>query len=306
MNNLNKVIVMGSSNTDMVIQSSYLPKPGETVLGGRFEMVNGGKGANQAVAAARLGGQVTFIGKVGNDVFGHKAIQGLKADKINTDFTFIQDQIASGIALIMVDGEGENCISVASGANAEISKDDIDQAARCFDAENLLLTQLEVPIEIVEYTIKKAKNAGMKTILNPAPAATLSDQLLTQVDILTPNQSEAQIMTGIAVTGLDSAQKAAQALRDKGVGTIILTMGQLGAYVLGGGMDEIIPAVPVRAIDTTAAGDTFNGALACSLSAGNDLKSAIRFSTKAAAISVTRFGAQPSCPTLEDVLNFKP
>lgn len=295
---------MGSSNTDMVIQSNHLPKPGETILGGRFEMVSGGKGANQAVAAARLNAPVAFIGKVGNDVFGKQALEGLEADGINTEFTTVQKDCASGIALIMVDEVGENCISVASGANGEISKTDIDQSKDLFQPGNILLTQLEVPVEIVDYTIQKAKQAGMMTILNPAPATTLPDELLWQVDIITPNQSEAQLLTGIEVTDLISAQKAALILQKKGIDTVILTMGKQGAYVIGPGMDEIIPSHSVIAKDTTAAGDTFNGALACSLAEGNELKKAVAFASKAAAISVTRFGAQTSCPTLEDVLNF--
>lgn len=295
---------MGSSNTDMVIQTNYLPKPGETILGGHFEMVSGGKGANQAVAAARLKAPVAFIGKVGDDLFGKQAIEGLEADGINTEFTSVQKNCASGIALIMVDEAGENCISVASGANAEISKTDIDQSIGLFQPENILLSQLEVPLEIVIYAIGQAKRAGMITILNPAPATTLPDELMSQVDIITPNQSEAQLLTGIEVTDLISAQKAASLLQEKGIDTVILTMGKQGAYVLGTGMDEIIPAHSVIAKDTTAAGDTFNGALACSLAEGNELKTAVAFASKAAAISVTRFGAQTSCPTLEDVLNF--
>ncbi len=306
MNNQKKVIVMGSSNTDMVIQSEHIPAPGETILGGRFEMVSGGKGANQAVAAARLGAHVSFIGKVGSDVFGQQALKGLQADGINIEFTTVKDNCASGIALIMVDNQGENCISVASGANAEISKEDIDQAGDQFITGNLLLTQLEVPVNIVEYTIQQAKDSGMKTILNPAPAAPLSDKLLAQIDIITPNQSEAELLTGIEVNNPETAKAAASSLLNRGVGAVILTMGKQGAYVLGEGLDEIVPALSVTAIDTTAAGDTFNGALACSLAEGNDLQSATRFATKAAAISVTRFGAQTSCPTLEEVLTIKP
>lgn len=295
---------MGSSNTDMVIQSDHLPKPGETILGGHFEMVNGGKGANQAVAAARLGASTAFIGKVGSDVFAQQALKGLEQDGINTEFTTSKEGCASGIALIMVDEAGENCISVASGANAEISTADIDGASACFKPGNVLLTQLEVPVDIVAYTIQKAKQAEMKVILNPAPAATLSDEMLAQVDIITPNQSEAELLTGINVHDGSSARKAALALHNKGIDTIILTMGKQGAYVFGHGIDETIPAHKVVAKDTTAAGDTFNGALACSLVDHNDLRAAVDFATRAAAISVTRFGAQPSCPTLDDVLTF--
>ncbi len=297
-----KVIVMGSSNTDMVIQSEHLPVPGETILGGRFERVSGGKGANQAVAAARLGAEVAFIGKVGDDLFGQQAIQGLQSDEINTSYTTIKTKCASGIALIMVDQAGENCISVASGANNEISIEDIDGAHEFFECGNVLLTQLEVPVKIVSYTISKAKQAEMLTILNPAPAATLSDELLSQVDIITPNQSEAKLLTNIEVIDVVSAQRAATSLRAKGIDTVIITMGQQGSYVLSEEMDEIIPAIEVTAKDTTAAGDTFSGALACALAENNDLREAINFATKAAAISVTRFGAQPSCPTLDDVL----
>lgn len=305
MNSANRLVVLGSSNTDMVIKSNHLPAPGETVLGGHFQMIPGGKGANQAVAAARLGTQVDFIGKVGSDLFGQEAKSGLQKEGIQTNFLFQDPDHASGIALIMVDEFGENCISVALGANAQLTPSDIDEASYLFDNGAILLVQLEVPLETVQHAILKAKAHQMQVILNPAPAQALPRDLIEKTDIITPNESEASILTGIDVVDPESARKAASNLRELGADVVIITLGKRGAYVLSNEIDQIIETPIVQAMDTTAAGDTFNGALAQALTNHESLENAVRFANKAAAFSVTRMGAQTSCPTLEDLVQFK-
>ena len=298
---MSNIIVVGSSNTDMVIKSKHLPAPGETILGGQFIMNPGGKGANQAVAAARLGGQVSFIAKVGNDVFGQEAIKGFQKHGIDTQFIKTDDKNASGVALIMVDDKGENCISVALGANNALSTDDIDKAQTAFEDAETLLIQLETPLSSVEYAIQKASTNHLKIILNPAPAQSLSDELLSMLDIITPNETEAELLTGIKVTDKASAQSAATILRKKGIEIVIITLGAKGAYVLSATENQLIPAPKVNAIDTTAAGDTFNGALAVGLSEDMPLIKAITFANKAAAYSVTKMGAQASAPSRKDI-----
>ena len=301
-----KIVVLGSSNTDMVVKSGQLPRPGETVLGGRFEMVPGGKGANQAVAAARLGADVTFVAKLGADLFGQDALRGLKAQGLNTDFISIDQQAASGVALIIVDEQGENCISVASGTNGLITPDDVDQAAGAIASASYLLVQLEIPLPAVSHAISLAKASDTRVILNPAPACPLSDELLNQVDIITPNQTEAELLTGIVVNGLESAQAAAVKLLERGVNTVIITMGSQGAYLHSKDLQQLVPTSPVKVVDTTAAGDTFNGALTVALSEGMSLTDAVAFANRAAAYSVTRFGAQTSAPTREALFTTNP
>ncbi|MEO1263308.1 MAG: ribokinase [Bacteroidota bacterium] len=296
-----KIVVIGSSNTDMVVKSDRLPAPGETVLGGRFIMNPGGKGANQAVAAARLNGDVTFIAKVGNDVFGQEAISGFKSHGIQTDFVISDPDNPSGVALIMVDSNGENCISVALGANAALQKSDIDAAKKAIVQADLVLIQLEIPMPVVEYAVQLAVNAGAEVVLNPAPAQPLTDQLLANLSIISPNETEAELLTGIQVEDLASIKKAAKALRDKGVETVIITLGSKGAYIQSKDLDELVPSPKVQAVDTTAAGDTFNGALVVGLSEGMSLLDAVAFANQAAAFSVTKLGAQASVPTRSEL-----
>jgi ribokinase len=296
-----KIVVLGSSNTDMVIKSKYLPQAGETILGGQFMMNPGGKGANQAVAAARLGGEVTFIAKVGNDIFGQSAIQGFQKDNINTKHIFIDEKTPSGVALIMVDDHGENCISVALGANATMDIADIDSVLPVLINADFLLIQLETPLDVVAYSVKKASTAKAKVVLNPAPAAQLPDEVFKYIHYITPNQSEAELLTGIPVTDENSARQAAKILQEKGIENIIITLGAKGAYVLANDIDEVIPSIKVKAVDTTAAGDNFNGALIVGLSEGMNLRDAVAFANQAAAISVTRLGAQASCPNREEI-----
>lgn len=295
------VVVIGSSNTDMVIKAAHLPAPGETVLGGQFLMNPGGKGANQAVAAARLGGDVVFVARVGDDIFGQEAVQGFKNEGINTDYIVVDPDNPSGVATITVDEQGENCIAVASGANSALSPADIDRAAPQIEAASVLLMQLETPVPSVEYAASLGKKAGKTVILNPAPALTLSDGLLAQLDVITPNETEAEILTGIKVETEDDAEKAARALRDKGVGLVIITLGSRGAFVLSDSFIGLVPAPKVEPVDTTAAGDTFNGALAVGIASGRTSEDAVVFANKAASISVTRLGAQASTPLLEEL-----
>jgi len=296
-----KIVVIGSSNTDMVVQSEHLPSPGETVLGGRFIMNPGGKGANQAVAAARLGGAVTFIANVGDDVFGQEAVKGFQANGINTDFVRIDKESPSGVALIMVDEQGENCISVALGANATMQKTDIDRAKEVIKQASFVLIQLEIPIEVVEYASELAHQAGVRVVLNPAPAQLLSDDLLALLYIITPNETEAELLTGVKVENEATAGKAAHVLKARGVAIVVITMGAKGAYVQSDQEDQLVPCPKVQAVDTTAAGDTFNGALVTGLSEGMSLIKAIAFANKAAAYAVTKMGAQASVPSRNDI-----
>jgi ribokinase len=295
------IVVIGSSNTDMVVASQKLPRPGETVLGGRFLMNPGGKGANQAVAAARLRGKVSFIARVGNDIFGQEAIKGFQAHGIDTQFISVDPDEPSGVALILVDGQGENSISVALGANATMQTGDIDQAQHLIQEADFVLLQLEIPLVVVAHAAQLASQHGTKVVLNPALAQALSDQLLASLDIITPNETEAALLTGIEVTDLDTARQAAQSLRQKGVNRVIITMGSKGAYVLSDKADQLVPSLKVKAVDTTAAGDTFNGALVVGLAEGMELIEAVSFANRAAAYSVTKMGAQASTPTRKDL-----
>ncbi|MEI8246150.1 MAG: ribokinase [Lentisphaerota bacterium] len=298
---MSKIIVIGSSNTDMVIKSRSLPAPGETVLGGEFFMNPGGKGANQAVAAARLGGDVVLVARVGNDIFGQKAIQGFKDEGINTDFIAVDPEQPSGAAAIMVDENGENCIAVAPGANNALSPADVDSAMEQIAAADILLMQLETPMATIEYAAMLGRGKGKTVILNPAPAQRLSGKLLAKLDIITPNETEAELLTGIKVENVDDAEKAARELRKMGAGAVIVTLGSQGAYVHSESFSGLVPAFKVKAVDTTAAGDTFNGALAVGLGSGLELEAAAVFASKAAGISVTRLGAQTSAPRLKEI-----
>ena len=298
-----RIIVIGSSNTDMVIKADRLPKPGETILGGSFIMNHGGKGANQAVAAARLGGDVTFICKVGNDLFGSDAVEMFRKEDIETAYIGIADQQPSGVALINVDCNGENTIVVASGANNSLSIEDVDKAEAAINDAYIMVMQLEVPIETVTYAAKAAKKSGTMVVLNPAPAPSgkLSEQLLKSVDILIPNVTEAEILSGITIDSDESARRAINNIVDQGVKTVILTMGAKGALAFHEGEYIQIPAFKVEATDTTAAGDTFCGALCVALAEGQSLEAGIRFACKASSISVTRMGAQKSMPSRDEI-----
>lgn len=298
---MKNVLVVGSSNTDLVIRVPRIPRPGETVLGGAFSTAAGGKGANQAVAAARAGGRVAFVARIGDDQFGRESLEGLGRDGIDTRFVLTTPGAASGIALITVDEGGENSISVASGANALLSAADVGRAAEAFAAADIVLLQLESPLETVEAAAREAKRRGVPVILNPAPARDLDDGWLRLVTVLTPNEHEAGLLTGIPVRDERSARDAARRLRERGPGTVIVTLGERGVLALAAGFEASLPAFKVKPVDTTAAGDVFNGALAVALAEKLPLPDAVRFAQAAAAISVTRPGAQPSAPTRAEI-----
>ena len=296
-----QIVVVGSSNTDLLIQMDRIPRPGETIIGGKFLSAAGGKGANQAVAAARAGGAVTFITRVGCDDLGQKAVAGFVKDRINVDYVIHDRTNPSGVALIFVGADGENSIAVASGANEKLSPADVKRAVKAFRGTSVLVLQLETPLDTVQAAAELAAKAGVKVLLNPAPARTLPAELLKHVSVLTPNEGEAEMLTSIKVRDTNAAAKAAEALLARGVENVIITLGSRGAFVAGAGVRQMIPAYKVRAIDTTAGGDVFNGALAVALAEGRSLLEATRFATAAAAISVTRLGAQPSAPTRREI-----
>lgn len=290
------ILVVGSSNTDMVIKTSHLPRPGETVMGGSFMMSHGGKGANQAVAAARLYEKVSFICKTGYDSFGKKATKHFKKEGINMDNAFTDGEHPSGVAIITVDDQGENCIVVAPGTNALLTPANILSVKKAIKEAELILLQLEIPMETVECVIELAREYEKMVILNPAPAQHIPPKLLDRLFMITPNEIEAEMLTGIPVVDAESAEQAARKLRSMGVEVIVITMGAKGAFIYYDGRAELIPAYKVDAVDTTGAGDVFNGALAVAITENVDFQDAVRFASKAAAISVLRMGAQDSAP----------
>jgi len=299
----NSILIIGSSNTDMVIKTKKIPVPGETILGGTFFMNPGGKGANQAVAAARLNGKVTFITKCGTDLFGAQAIELFIKEGIDTRYVAKDNELPSGVALINVDSAGENSIVVAPGSNGNLLQNDIP--AGIFETGNysILLMQLEIPIATVEYCASAASVQGIKVIINPAPAQRLSDDLLRHTWLLTPNETEAEILSGVKIQDTSSAETASLTLQKMGVKNVIITMGAAGAYVKSDGFTGMVHCEAVKAEDTTAAGDVFNGALAVALAEGKELEKAVIFANKAASISVTRLGAQSSAPYRKEIDN---
>ncbi len=298
-----RIVVVGSANTDMVVQVGHLPKPGETVLGGTFATVQGGKGANQAVAAQRLGADVTFVARLGRDDFGQRAYEAYQAEGLNLDFLVWDDGAPSGIASITVDAKGENCIAVASGANARLTPGDVAAAEAQIAQADCLLLQLEVPLPTVEAAAKLAQKHGVRVILNPAPAAELPAELLAMVDILTPNETELAMLAQ-ATPAAAIAQAAAAYHERLGLDVLIVTLGEQGALLLDGERQMEVPAFQITPVDTTAAGDSFNGALAVALAKGEDLAAATRFANAAAGLAATKAGAQPSLPNLAEVEAF--
>ncbi len=297
----NPIYVIGSSNTDMVIQTEKLPMPGQTVMGKNFLTNPGGKGANQAVAAARLGAKVTFVANTGDDLFGKQSLIHFERENIDISFVSVDDNLPSGVALIGVDAHGENIIMVAPGSNKNLDTQKVNKALQGISTDTIILLQLEIPMETVAYALKKGNSAGCRVILNPAPATNIDIELMRYIDVITPNESEASILTGIPVTDLNSAQRSAQRLRDMGVQNIVITLGAKGAFLLNESVQKHIETQPVSAVDTTAAGDCFNGALAVGLSEGMALDEAVSFACRAASISVTRMGAQSSMPHRKEV-----
>ena len=296
------IVVVGSSNTDMVVKVPRLPGPGETVIGGEFVMAAGGKGANQAVACARAGASVCLVGRVGDDPFGQNAIAGLERAQVNTDYVLTDAEAPSGVALIYVDAEGENLIAVAPGANMRLTTADIEAARAVIERADCLLLQLETPIPAVERAVNIAHDASTLVVLNPAPAPTepVPPTLLERVDVLTPNRAEAGALIGRAVRTVTDARQVAQELRDRGPRRVVVTLGKEGAVACQ--QEPIhVPAHRVEAVDAVAAGDAFSAALAVALSEGMGFEDACRFASAAGACAVTKLGAQPSMPTRADI-----
>jgi len=299
-----KITVIGSSNTDLVATVPKLPAPGETVMGKEFIVAPGGKGANQAVAIARIGGDVTFVAKVGMDDYGEQALNNFKKDGIDTSFVFRDDDAPSGVALIFVDENGENMLVPVSGANGRLLPADIEKARTAIESADILVLQLEIPLQTVEYATIIAHEKGVPVILNPAPGRKLEKRLIEKVTYITPNETEAETLTDIKVTDDASAKMAGKELLNLGAKIAIITMGKQGAMLVDSSASQLIPAFKVNAVDATAAGDAFNGGFAYAVANGRDLEEAIKFGNAVAAITVTRMGAQPSMPTKDELKEF--
>ncbi|GAC46512.1 ribokinase [Pediococcus acidilactici] len=300
----NKVVVLGSLNVDRILQMDRVPEPGETLALNNQDMAGGGKGANQAIAAARSGAQTSFIGRVGADENGKFMLQQLVNSGVTTDLVAVDEDAGTGQAFVMVEKSGENRILIYGGANAQLSAADVKKAQAQIAAADLMVAQLETPVETTQFAFQMAKELGVKTILNPAPAvAKLPAELLKNTDVITPNETEVEILTGIAVTDEAAMLKAAQRLHDLGVATVIITLGSKGVFYDDGAQHGIVPAFKVQAVDTTAAGDTFLGALSSELNPDlSNLKTAIEYGNKASSLAVQKMGAQPSIPTRKDIL----
>jgi len=296
-----RITVVGSSNIDIVVKAERIPKPGETVVGGDFVMVPGGKGANQAVCAARLGADVALVARVGDDAFGRMSLENFQKCGVNSNYVITDSEHPNGIALIAVDSKGENAIVVAPGANHALNPQDVERAKPFIETSDALVVQLEIPLDTVERAVELAKLLGIRVILNPAPVRPLSKELLAKVDVLVPNEHEAAHLVGAESSEHLDPQSAARQLRALGLQAVVITLGSAGVFVASDYCEEFIEAFKVKAVDTTAAGDAFTGALACAVSEGKTLVEAARFAAKVAAISVTRMGAQSSMPSREEV-----
>lgn len=301
---MKNICVIGSLNMDLVVNVDTMPKPGQTIIGSNFKEVPGGKGANQAVAMARLNGNVSMIGKVGEDGFGQTLINSLKNDKVDT--TYIQTTKGStGVALITVDKNAQNSIVVSPGANFEVKEEDIDNNIKAIENSDIVVLQLETPLNTIKYALNKAKELNKYTILNPAPAVKLDDEIIKNVDLLTPNETELEIISGVSIETEEDIQKAAQIMIKKGVKELIVTLGSKGSLYINKEKSMFKKAYKVEAVDTTAAGDSYTGALAVALSQDKGIEDAMDFASKVGALSVLKEGAQSSLPTLEDVKNFR-
>ena len=294
-----KILVVGSINMDLVVRVPHTPKPGETVLGGDFETFPGGKGANQAVAASRMGGEVTMVGRVGNDDFGNTLIQGLVDNNIKTTHVIKDSKAPTGVAMIAVAADGENMIVVASGANNDVSIEDVNNARPLMRETDILLVQLECPLDTVIEAIGLAKAYDVPVVLNPAPAQKLPESLLKNVDYLTPNHGEF-----LMISGENDLNTAIAKWKNSGLNNLIVTLGANGARVISGDLDQHLPANEVTTVDTTAAGDAFNGAMAVALAEGKSVIEAVRYGMAAGALASTKRGAQPSLPSRDSVENF--
>jgi len=296
-----KLTVVGSLNMDLIVRAPRIPAPGETIIGHGFHTAAGGKGANQAIAAARLGAQVSMVGRVGDDTYGQAQLSNLAADGVDTAFVTVDPQAHTGVALITVDDAGQNSIVVSSGANWQVNSADVDAAEAAIAGADMLLLQLETRPEVVARAVELAVRHGVPVVLNPAPARSLSPELLAQVTYLIPNESETALLAGQAVTDLDSARDAARKLRQMGVVTVVLTLGEQGALLVAEGGAEHVPAFRVNVVDTTAAGDAFVAGFAVAVASDQSPGQAMRFATATGALATTKLGAQPSLPGLEEV-----
>ncbi len=299
-----RIVVVGSANMDLIVKLRKLPVVGETVIGGKFKMSPGGKGANQAVAASKLGAESYFVGRVGDDDFGRILLKNFKDKGVNVDYLTIDKNAHTGVALIMVDQAGKNLIAVASGANSRCSPEDVNRIKDLMKRTSVLLLQLEIPTETVQYAATLAKQIGLRVILNPAPARSLPKELLESVDVIVPNEVEAEILTGIPVKDLDSAIEAGRKLLGFGINAVVITLGKKGALLVDKNEHKIIPGVSVKAVDTTGAGDAFCGALAFALASGKNLNEAVFMANHAGALATTKIGAQEALPTLEELEAF--
>ncbi|ANE75411.1 ribokinase [Dickeya solani] len=296
-----KLVVLGSINADHILNLAQFPRPGETVIGKQYGVAFGGKGANQAVAAGRSGADIEFIACVGADDIGERIRQQLIKDRIDVSAVEAIPGQTTGVALIFVNVEAENMIGIHAGANAAVTPDYLNRYQQKIIDASALLMQLESPLETVTAAARLAHDHGTKVILNPAPACSLPDELLSLVDMITPNETEAQILTGVTVETEDDAQRAAQVLHNKGIATVLITLGSRGVWLSEQGKGQRIPGFRVKAVDTIAAGDTFNGALVTALLESRPMEAAVKFAHAAAAIAVTRHGAQPSVPWREEI-----
>jgi ribokinase len=302
---MDKILVIGSYNVGLTVFGPTIPKAGQTILGDHFDMGPGGKGSNQAICIARLGGNVTFLAKIGDDIFGKDAMALFKREGINTDYIRVDGAAHTGAGIIFVDKDCHNAIGVAPGANYKLCVDDLDADAGLFEQSRYLLMQMEIPVPVLYHAIEKAKKSSCKVILNPAPAQKLDPKYIAMVDILTPNESEAQILTDIAVENTQDAIKAARSLVSQGAGAVIVTLGAKGCVLVSRDAEKHYPAYKVKPVDTTGAGDAFNGGLVYALAKGQNIDEAIDFASKVAAISVTSIGCVLGLPTLKNVEQFR-
>jgi len=299
-----KIVVIGSSNVDFIMKMDHLPRVGESVPNAEFMQTFGGKGANQAVAVARAGGSVDFIGCVGDDAFGTQVIANLKQAGVGVAFTFVEAGVASGAALVMIGAAGQNYLSVAPGANHRLSRDHLDRARACIAQADLVLFQYEILPDVLAYGVELAHALGKTIMLNLAPAQPIARDVLRRVNILVVNEVEAEFLCGFSVAPGESAQRAARFLQTLGPEVVIITLGAAGAELAAADQQHTLPGFVVPAVDTTAAGDVFCGALAVALAEGQALPAAARFANAAAALAVTRLGAQPSIPTRREIDSF--
>jgi ribokinase len=298
------ILVIGSAGVDLTVKLKRLPKPGETIVEGSFSFAYGAKGANQAVAAARLGADLTFVANVGTDDYGTQCIERYLEEGMNADYISRDENHSTAVAFIFVDEKGENAIGVASGANMQLSKDTVDAAKGVIDKHAVMLLQLETPLETNRHAAKLGVEAGLMVVLNPAPAFELDSDMLGLIDVLTPNETEAEILTGIEVADEATANQAAKQLQGKGASTVIITLGAAGSYLLTDSKAMLIPSKKVDAVDSTAAGDAFSGALCYALAMGKEIEAAVRFANMAGAFAATKLGAQPSMPAAAELQEF--